>query len=74
MTVAGRFFHICVLILLLGTLFPTEVQAYLDPGTGSLFIQGLIATVAAAGYSVLAYWTRIRQWFRRPRGKAPEVA
>ncbi len=38
--------------------------AYLDPGTGSLIIQGIIGTIAAAGFFFRSYlhkfWTMIR--------------
>ena len=33
--------------------------AYIDPGTGSALIQGLIAAVAAVGVSLKLYWHRI---------------
>ena len=54
-----------LLVLLLGTVFEAEASAYLDPGTGSMFIQGLIATIAAAAYAVRVYWSRIQSWIKR---------
>jgi hypothetical protein len=63
--------HILVLVILLAVLFPSDALAYLDPGTGSLFIQGAIATLAAAGYALRLYWSRIQLWFKR-RPDAPE--
>jgi len=33
--------------------------AYLDPGTGSMLIQGLIAAIAMAGVTARLYWHRI---------------
>ena len=56
--------NLFVLVIMLGLLFPTDAFAYLDPGTGSLFVQGTIATLAAAGYALRLYWTRITFWFR----------
>ena len=44
---------------------PSPAAAYLDPGAGSMFIQGLVATLAAAGYAVRLHWARIQAWFRR---------
>ena len=34
-------------------------HAYIDPGTGSALIQGLIAAVAAVGVTLKLYWHRI---------------
>ena len=39
--------------------------AYLDPGTGSLILQALVATLAGAVIAITAYWKRIRAFFRR---------
>jgi hypothetical protein len=46
-------------------IFPPSAFAYLDPGTGSLAVQSLIAAVAAAGFALRLYWRRIRGWFQR---------
>ena len=37
--------------------------AYLDPGTGWMILQGLLATLAAAGVAIGTYWTRVKGWF-----------
>jgi hypothetical protein len=34
-------------------------HAYIDPGTGSALIQGLIAVVAALGVTLKLYWHRV---------------
>lgn len=36
---------------------------YLDPGTGSLIIQGLIALFAGAAVTIRLYWKRIKSVF-----------
>jgi hypothetical protein len=52
---------------------------YLDPSTGSLVIQGLIALFAGAAVTVRLYWKRIKRAFRgarpdeRPDGPPPPV-
>ena len=33
--------------------------AYLDPGTGSMLIQGLIAAIAMAGVTARLYWHKL---------------
>lgn len=45
-------------------MFPADAWAYLDPGTGSLMIQTVIATLAAIGYGLRAYWSP-RLWLQR---------
>ncbi len=38
-------------------------HAYIDPGTGSALIQGLIAAIAAIGVTLKLYWHRIIGFF-----------
>lgn len=40
-------------------MLPLSAHAYLDPGTGSLLIQGLLAAVAGAITVSKLYWHRI---------------
>ena len=54
-------------------LFAPDAFAYLDPGTGSILLQGLIAAVAAVVTYASLYWQRTKAWFRsllrrRPAG------
>jgi hypothetical protein len=45
---------------------PLEIRvAYLDPGTGSLILQALVAALAGAVVAITSYWQRIRSFFRR---------
>lgn len=46
-----------------------DSYAYFDPGTGSILIQGLIATIAATGVVARMYWHRFVTFFR-PKDKA----
>lgn len=50
---------LCLLLLLGDLLVPAEARAYLDPGSASLFFQGLVASVLAAGLVLKTYWRRI---------------
>lgn len=43
--------------------FSTSAFAYLDPGTGSMILQGLIAGIAVAGFTIKTYWYRLRSLF-----------
>jgi hypothetical protein len=64
---APLFFLLAVWLLI----FPPRAFAYLDPGTGSLIVQSVIAAVAAAGFAVRLYWRRIRAMFRGNRAGVP---
>lgn len=51
--------------------------AYLDPGTGSILLQALIAGVIGTAAFARMYWTRCKEIFRRafgsdPRGEGPK--
>jgi len=41
--------------------------AYLDPGTGSMIIQAVIAAFAAVGVSLGLFWKRLRAFFGKGR-------
>ena len=41
------------------TLFHSNAYAYLDPGTGSMILQGFIAGVAVVGVTVKLYWFKL---------------
>jgi hypothetical protein len=65
LTSRARKAFFCIAFVYLAV-FPTDAFAYLDPGTGSLFVQSLIAALAAVGYGLRVYWSRIRGWFKPP--------
>ena len=48
--------------------FAAPAFAYIDPGTGSFLIQGIIAAVVGAGVALKMFWHRIVGLFG---GKAP---
>lgn len=45
----------------------TPVSAYLDPGTGSMIFQTLIAILLGVSISIRIYWIRIKEWFLKIR-------
>jgi hypothetical protein len=53
-------FDLRILSLVALITFPVSAQAYLDPGTGSILLQGAIAAVATIAYTVKIYWYRIK--------------
>ena len=43
---------------------PLDAHAYLDPGTGSAIIQGIIAGASALLVTGHLYWARLTGWLR----------
>jgi hypothetical protein len=48
-------------------------HAYLDPGTGSMLIQGLIGAIAAVSVTLRLYWHKIKAAFGGEASDADEV-
>ena len=65
------FFVFCVMF---GSLMISEkpAYAYLDPGTGSMIIQAVIAAVAIASVSIGIFWRRLKSFFGRLFGRGEE--
>lgn len=61
-----------VVALLLGT-WMVPAHAYLDPGTGSLIIQGIIGAIAAIGVTSRLYWYRIKAYFNGDQNRTNET-
>ena len=50
--------------------FSAAAHAYLDPGTGSILVQSLLAGIAGAVAILSLYWQRVKAFFvnlRKPR-------
>ena len=45
--------------------FSNSAYAYLDPGTGSFIIQGLIAGFVGGLYALKIYWKKIKSFFSK---------
>lgn len=43
--------------------------AYLDPGTGSIILQALVAGFMGAMLAIKLFWAKITAFFRKLRGK-----
>ncbi len=57
-------------LLLLGS----DAYAYLDPGTGSMLLQGLIAGVAAGLVIIKLYWYKVKAFLFRRSNKPESLA
>ena len=52
------------------SLLPLPAMAYLDPGTGSIILQGAIAGIAVAWFTIKLYWYKLASLF----GKKPPAS
>lgn len=58
-------------LILAGLLLPTSsAHAYIDPGTGSMLLQGLIAAVAAGLLTFKLWWRKLKGLLDRRRDAA----
>ena len=48
------------------------IIAYLDPGTGAMLIQVLIAGIVGAGFAIKLFWANIQCFFLKLFGKQVE--
>ena len=64
-----RLIALTILVLLASN----PAYAYLDPGTGSILVQGLLAVLAAASATIAAFWSQIRRYLSGRRKSKPSV-
>ena len=48
---------------LIGISASGKAHAYLDPGTGSIVLQGIIAGIAVAWFTIKTYWYKLAALF-----------
>jgi hypothetical protein len=65
-----RFAALLLALTMLLSAWPAD--AYLDPGTGSIVLQAVIAAVAAVAMALKLYWTRLKSLFGRNRLRKKE--
>jgi hypothetical protein len=49
--------------------FATQAHAYIDPGTGSMMVQALLAAVAACAVGIGVFWSRFKDLCARVFGR-----
>ena len=55
-----KFFNILFLTILFSFVSIRNAFAYLDPGTGSIILQALIAFIATTSATIVFYWRKIK--------------
>jgi len=69
----SRIFSYLVIAAISGLfLFPSQAYAYLDPGTGSMILQGIIGGLAAVAVVAKIYWHRLLQFFGLKKDSPPD--
>jgi len=59
-----KIFISTLLMVTVSLSFTESAYAYLDPVTGSIILQGIVGTVAAASATVGLYWRQFKTFFR----------
>jgi hypothetical protein len=54
-------------IFLILVLCETTAHAYIDPGTGSIVLQMIIAGIAGGWLTLKLFWHRIKSFFQRKK-------
>jgi hypothetical protein len=57
-------FIVAIIIL---AFWVTPAYAYLDPGTGSILLQGILAGIAAGITTISLYWKKIKAIFSKSK-------
>lgn len=63
-----------ILFTVFAVLASAPAYAYLDPGTGSILVQGLLAALAAGSAAVAAFWSQIKRFLSGRRKAARPAA
>lgn len=62
------------LMVVFMTAFQPQAQAYLDPGSGSFFIQMVLAGLIGASFMLKNFWKKVKEFFIKlfSGGKGPK--
>lgn len=64
----GSIFAAATALVLLGS---APAHAYLDPGTGSMILQGIIGAAVGGMIVLKLYWARVRNFFSTRGARHP---
>ena len=63
----GVVFDAAVVALILTATQAAPAYAYVDPGSVSIVITAILGAIAAVGYTVRSYFSRLKQFFSRKK-------
>jgi hypothetical protein len=58
-----KYLDLIFILVICSVIFPFTAHAYLDPGTGSLLIQLIIASFVGASFAIKVWWGKIKFFF-----------
>jgi prepilin signal peptidase PulO-like enzyme (type II secretory pathway) len=58
--VTGTLMSLLTLGLLFRGFFVSDAYAYIDPGSGSMFIQVIVGALVGVGVAIKMYWEKIK--------------
>jgi hypothetical protein len=61
------FLHSFVWFVLFALVYVDDALAYIEPGTGSMIIQSLIAVIAGGLFALKTYWYKLKIFFSRKK-------
>ena len=61
----NKIFNFFVFLIIFNLLLSTKVYAYIDPGSGSIILQAIIAALAGAGTAISIYWKKVKLFFSK---------
>lgn len=64
-----KFFKFILTLFFLNFLFISYSYAYLDPGSGSIILQAIIAAIAAGSVTIKIYWNKLIALFKKNKKK-----
>ena len=66
------FFHFFSWFTLLALAWVNDAYAYLDPGTGSIFLQVMVAAIAGGVFLLKTYWIKFKTFFVKKESEFKE--
>ena len=69
----NRFYMSLLAIPAMLLLSTQDAYAYLDPGTGSMILQGLIGGIAGGMFAIRLYWGKLKNRFGRVPASPPDA-
>ena len=54
-----------LIVISLSLLVSNSAEAYIDPGTGSLILQGILGVIAATITSITIFWNKIKIFLKK---------
>lgn len=54
-----------IFVIVCSLLLSTNSYAYIDPGSGSIILQAIIAAFAGAGTAITIYWKKVKLFFSK---------